>query len=479
MSAFEFIGDGTGSTANSSKKAVAAMRRKLTECSTVDRCLEGNLAAPESASKPIRFRGVQHLHHFNLGNFFKTDLPGTVKGSEYASLPRPVSQPKSLPVATELPKSPVGQEQAVCGAEAVEPEIVSIAVSDQQLQQDWKDARYPAGREGDYQYTGENPLFPTEPLPVDVQQSYNRNTCYMMAALAAYASCPAGRVALKSMIQYDRVPGNVTVRFYDKQINKTVDVSISQRLLVNRRGEHLYSFHTGKNCIWPALFEKAYHAFLYQRRECLEACLSGTDDAGDVEVKAALSHLVVRPDLGLLDQGELLQGLEVLLPVAISYDDHNERRSKYAVTIDGCEFAQHLDYLRRNIELGVPVVMGTDKNMKAKGQALLKGMATGHAYGVIGPARVQSQDGFLFFDPYGSARENVEWLKDVVLAEQEHSFQVKSAGGAVAFVSWDEVSSMFCKAAICAGGIQLRTDSDSKEKIVSHQASPEIAETQL
>lgn len=260
-------------------------------------------------------------------------------------------------------------------------------------------------------------IFSGEPSPVDVQQTDQRSTCYMMSMLAAYAASPIGKRILEAMV---RTAGKdlALVTFYDPLIQENIQVMVSTSRLVDKSGKDIYSFGNPTEARWAGVIEKAYHAYKLSRSKRMKEEIEKAKQNGEADRAAHYIdqlHKVapLDPKRSVLDWGDVLQSVSCM-PELPEMKDRPQESYTYQPNsprkLNEYDFKtkKNIEELRYNIELGVPVILGTP-GMTPKGiyRALSTGTPTAHAIAVIGPAQMiqggKFFDGVMVYDQYGSS----------------------------------------------------------------------------
>ncbi|MRI33112.1 hypothetical protein EOPP23_08965 [Endozoicomonas sp. OPT23] len=260
----------------------------------------------------------------------------------------------------------------------------------------------------------ERPIFnESGPAPEDIRQADSRSTCHLLSALASYAASPTGKELLKGSIQVTE-SGEASVTFEADGIDQQA-VSVSTDRLLSNNGEDIFSFSNKSEALWPGLIEKAFSGMRTKLRSDFQTRIKSMEDAGNYGEAANLIPLRDRYTSSTgstaADHSELFSAIQFLPPFPKCKAPENLKQDfKSSVTFDKEDLTDpgQLELLKTNIELGVPVILGTHGKIKGGIQALKTGTPSNHAVAVLGPAEQRTKDGHhikgvIIYDPYGES----------------------------------------------------------------------------
>lgn len=279
--------------------------------------------------------------------------------------------------------------------------------------------------------TDKRAIFAGEPAPADVCQVDRRSTCYLLSALASYSASPIGKKVLKEMV-HPAGEGYALVTFFDSATQENIQVMVSTDRLTDKNGRDVYSFNNPTRAIWAGIIEKAFHAYKLSRSEKLKEQIVLAKQQGD-ELKQNFLEVELHkiappaPRKSLLDRGNMFGAINCIprIPRAIeqpsgTHYNYNHQSSVMLENLD-VRNTNVKELLRFNIEMGVPVILGTHPSNSLTGslRAVTTGTPTGHAVAVLGPAEILTgkkgqnlEDGVLIYDPYGIALDGGRELSD-------------------------------------------------------------------
>lgn len=282
------------------------------------------------------------------------------------------------------------------------------------------------------------PVFSGEPSPVDVQQTDQRSTCYMMSMLAAYAASPTGKKIIEAMV---RPAGEnlAMVTLYDPLTRENIQVMVSTCRLVDESGKDLYSFGNPTEARWAGIVEKAYHAYKMHRSKKVKEEIGKAEKNGELDRASYYTdqlHKVapVDPKRSLLDWGDVLHSSACVpalpeikdRPLADYQYQPNSPKKLDEFDLKGKKAIAELRY---NIELGIPVTLGTPEiTPRGIWRAISTGTPTNHAIAVLGPAEMMQHgkpvEGVLVYDQYGSSLDGgVEVNRDTPIVTTTRGFK--------------------------------------------------------